>query len=128
MAFNCGICHKQIVGEGKSTHYQKHKDSVELIFTVGKIFPNGEPSLIVQKVDNVGLFFFKILPRVGLNIFSVIPKSRNEESSTTPNLQVLSPLYDLTPPTCITAVVTEVGLIPPSSISSIPMALGRTLI
>ena len=60
MAFNCGICHKQIVGEGKSTHYQKHKDSVELIFTVGKIFPNGEPSLIVQKVDNVGLFFFKI--------------------------------------------------------------------
>ncbi|KAF8897242.1 hypothetical protein BD779DRAFT_1489797 [Infundibulicybe gibba] len=41
------------------------------------------------------------------------------------NLEVLNPLYDLTPPTYITAVVTEVGLIPPSSISSIPLALGR---
>ncbi|KIY45856.1 IF-2B-domain-containing protein [Fistulina hepatica ATCC 64428] len=35
-------------------------------------------------------------------------------------LEVLDPLYDLTPPTCITAVVTEMGLIPPSSINSIP--------
>ena len=43
-----------------------------------------------------------------------------------PNLEVLNPLYDLTPPTFITAVVTEVGLIPPSSISSIPLALGKT--
>ena len=42
------------------------------------------------------------------------------------NLEILNPLYDLTPPTCITAVVTEVGLIPPSSISSIPLALGKT--
>ncbi|KAI9574490.1 IF-2B-domain-containing protein [Boletus coccyginus] len=40
------------------------------------------------------------------------------------NLSILSPLYDLTPPSCITAVVTEVGIIPPSSISSIPGALG----
>ncbi|KAJ7688446.1 hypothetical protein B0H17DRAFT_1068765 [Mycena rosella] len=46
-------------------------------------------------------------------------------SSQEPNLEILNPLYDLTPPSCITAVVTEVGLIPPSSISSIPMALGR---
>ncbi|KAG6880405.1 hypothetical protein C0992_000007 [Termitomyces sp. T32_za158] len=44
----------------------------------------------------------------------------------TPNLDILNPLYDLTPPSSITAVVTEVGLIPPSSISSIPLALGRT--
>ncbi|KAG6903331.1 hypothetical protein C0995_013084 [Termitomyces sp. Mi166 len=44
----------------------------------------------------------------------------------TPNLDILNPLYDLTPPLSITAVVTEVGLIPPSSISSIPLALGRT--
>lgn len=42
-----------------------------------------------------------------------------------PNLEILNPLYDLTPPTSITAVVTEVGVIPPSSISSIPFALGR---
>ncbi|KAK7470942.1 hypothetical protein VKT23_002357 [Stygiomarasmius scandens] len=42
------------------------------------------------------------------------------------NLEVLDPLYDSTPPTCITAVVTEVGLIPPTSISSIPLALGKT--
>jgi translation initiation factor eIF-2B subunit delta len=42
------------------------------------------------------------------------------------NLGILDPLYDLTPPTSVTAVVTEVGLIPPSSISSIPLALGKT--
>ena len=42
-----------------------------------------------------------------------------------PYLEILNPLYDLTPPTSITAVVTEVGVIPPSSISSIPFALGR---
>lgn len=47
---------------------------------------------------------------------------------TRPNLSILSPLYDLTPPSCITAVVTEVGIIPPSSISSIPGALGRATI
>ncbi|KAJ7228939.1 eukaryotic translation initiation factor 2B delta subunit [Mycena pura] len=46
-------------------------------------------------------------------------------SPQTPNLEILNPLYDLTPPSYITAVVTEVGLIPPSSISSIPMALGK---
>ncbi|KAF8629742.1 hypothetical protein AX15_003300 [Amanita polypyramis BW_CC] len=57
-------------------------------------------------------------------------KSRNGTMlpAPTPNLEVLSPLYDLTPPTCITAVVTEVGLIPPSSTGSVPMALGRALI
>ncbi len=33
---------------------------------------------------------------------------------------------ELSEPTYITAVVTEVGLIPPSSISSIPLALGKT--
>lgn len=54
---------------------------------------------------------------------------RNLNSKTVPprqNLEILNPLYDLTPPTYITAVVTEVGLIPPSSISSIPLALGKT--
>ncbi|KAJ7774238.1 eukaryotic translation initiation factor 2B delta subunit [Mycena maculata] len=54
------------------------------------------------------------------HIFQTIPTS-----PLTPNLEILNPLYDLTPPSCITAVVTEVGLIPPSSISTIPMALGR---
>lgn len=44
-----------------------------------------------------------------------------------PNLEILNPLYDLTPPTSVTAVVTEVGVIPPNSISSIPLALGRLL-
>jgi len=54
---------------------------------------------------------------------------RNSNLKTVPpgqNLDILNPLYDLTPPTYITAVVTEVGLIPPSSISSIPLALGKT--
>ncbi|KAJ4499972.1 hypothetical protein C8R41DRAFT_812758 [Lentinula lateritia] len=48
-----------------------------------------------------------------------VPKSNS-------NLEALNPLYDSTPASCITAVVTEVGLIPPTSISSIPLALGRT--
>ncbi|KAG7097257.1 hypothetical protein E1B28_004623 [Marasmius oreades] len=43
-----------------------------------------------------------------------------------PNLEVLNPLYDATPSSCVTAVCTEVGLIPPTSISSIPLALGKT--
>jgi len=52
--------------------------------------------------------------------------SQPQDPTPTPNLERLNPLYDLTPPTYITAVVTEVGLIPPSSISSIPLALGKT--
>jgi translation initiation factor eIF-2B subunit delta len=47
-------------------------------------------------------------------------------AATTPiddfNLQLLNPLYDLTPPAYITAVVTEVGLIP---VSSVPTVLSR---
>lgn len=35
------------------------------------------------------------------------------------NLQVINPLYDLTPHTHITVLVTEVGLIPPSAISTL---------
>ncbi|GJJ07688.1 hypothetical protein Clacol_001893 [Clathrus columnatus] len=46
-------------------------------------------------------------------------------SSDDPNLQILNPLYDLTPPSNITAIVTEVGTIPPTSVSSVPLALGR---
>ncbi|KAI5122155.1 hypothetical protein M0805_007054 [Coniferiporia weirii] len=55
---------------------------------------------------------------------SVIPRS-SLTLEPQPNLEILNPLYDLTPPTNITAVVTEVGIIPPNSISSIPMTLGR---
>lgn len=64
--------------------------------------------------------------------FILVPASVIQRTSgsynppTAPNLETLNPLYDLTPPTYITAVVTEVGLIPPSSISSIPLALGKT--
>ncbi|KAL1681344.1 hypothetical protein EV122DRAFT_261148 [Schizophyllum commune] len=54
------------------------------------------------------------------------PKFSQSATGTTATLEVLEPLYDLTPPTCVTAVVTEVGLIPPSSISSIPLAMGRS--
>ncbi|KAF8165045.1 translation initiation factor eIF2B delta subunit [Crassisporium funariophilum] len=57
---------------------------------------------------------------------SIAQSDQNLKSVATPNLEILNPLYDLTPPTYITAVVTEVGLIPPSSISSIPLALGKT--
>lgn len=51
----------------------------------------------------------------------------NPDIKTSHSLSVLCPLYDLTPPSYITAVVTEVGVIPPSSMSSIPAALGRTI-
>ncbi|RDX53239.1 eukaryotic translation initiation factor 2B delta subunit [Lentinus brumalis] len=64
------------------------------------------------------------------DLFSSFPNNKPRESLTLenkPNLEILNPLYDLTPPTCITAVVTEVGVIPPNSISSIPVALGRLL-
>ncbi|KAF8511186.1 eukaryotic translation initiation factor 2B delta subunit [Gautieria morchelliformis] len=60
--------------------------------------------------------------------FSSFPTSHNRDTlalSDEPNLQILNPLYDLTPPSNITAVVTEVGTIPPNSISSLPVALGR---
>ncbi|KAF8076097.1 translation initiation factor eIF2B delta subunit [Lyophyllum atratum] len=53
------------------------------------------------------------------------PTKHSQILMPTSNLEILNPLYDLTPPSCITAVVTEVGLIPPSSISSIPLALGK---
>ncbi|EIW82526.1 IF-2B-domain-containing protein [Coniophora puteana RWD-64-598 SS2] len=65
------------------------------------------------------------------DIFDAFPRSRGQEKLQTtggPNLALLNPLYDLTPASRITAVVTEVGVIPPSSISSIPLALGRTTI
>ncbi|KAI0771951.1 eukaryotic translation initiation factor 2B delta subunit [Trametes elegans] len=64
------------------------------------------------------------------DLFSSFPNTKPRDSLTLenkPNLEILNPLYDLTPPTCITAVVTEVGVIPPNSISSIPVALGRLL-
>ncbi|KAI0773997.1 eukaryotic translation initiation factor 2B delta subunit [Fomes fomentarius] len=64
------------------------------------------------------------------DLFSSFPNNKPRGSLTLENksnLEILNPLYDLTPPTCITAVVTEVGVIPPNSISSIPVALGRLL-
>jgi len=65
--------------------------------------------------SNVTSGFPSILPRSSLTL--------NEQ----PNLQIINPLYDLTPPRNITAVVTEVGLIPPSSIASIPVVQGQTV-
>ena len=65
------------------------------------------------------------------DLFSSFPLSRPRDSlllENEPNLEILNPLYDLTPPSNITAVVTEVGVIPPNSISSIPLALGRHMI
>ncbi|KAI0047310.1 eukaryotic translation initiation factor 2B delta subunit [Auriscalpium vulgare] len=62
------------------------------------------------------------------DLFSSFPLTRPRGSLTLQNqtnLEILNPLYDLTPPSSITAVVTEVGVIPPDSISSIPLALGR---
>jgi len=59
--------------------------------------------------------------------FLSLPSSRSKATQNQPNLEILDPLYDLTPPSSITAVVTEAGVIPPDSISSIPLALGRLI-
>lgn len=59
--------------------------------------------------------------------FLSLPSSRSKTTQNQPNLEILDPLYDLTPPSSITAVVTEAGVIPPDSISSIPLALGRLI-
>lgn len=48
-----------------------------------------------------------------------LPSSLNLDD---PNLHALSPLYDLTPPSSITAVVTEMGIIPPNSLAWIPLS------
>lgn len=42
-----------------------------------------------------------------------------DDETRNPNLQSINPLYDLTPHTHITVLVTEVGLIPPSAISTL---------
>lgn len=73
--------------------------------------------------------FHCVLLIIHISKVPLIITRRNSNLKTVPsgqNLEILNPLYDLTPPTYITAVVTEVGLIPPSSISSIPLALGKT--
>ncbi|THV05457.1 IF-2B-domain-containing protein [Dendrothele bispora CBS 962.96] len=67
-----------------------------------------------------------MLDAFGKNELAPLKFSPPEAPKPHSNLEVLDPLYDSTPPTCITAVVTEVGLIPPTSISSIPLALGKT--
>jgi len=64
-------------------------------------------------------------------MFSTFPITIPRESlatENTTNLEILNPLYDLTPPKNITAVVTEVGVIPPTSIGTIHIALGRQMI
>lgn len=47
---------------------------------------------------------------------------RLDDAEQKPNLHALSPLYDLTPPASITAVVTEMGIIPPNSLAWIPLS------
>ena len=83
--------------------------------------------------NELGKYYFLLSAHTFLfNLYWIAParvsKSTKNSQALSPslNLEILNPLYDLTPPTCITAVVTEVGLIPPSSISSIPLALGKT--
>jgi len=58
--------------------------------------------------------FPRITPRERL---STGIESKNDTRN--PNLQIINPLYDLTPHTHITVLVTEVGLIPPSAISTL---------
>jgi translation initiation factor eIF-2B subunit delta len=58
--------------------------------------------------------FRRITPREKLRT-----EIESENDTRNPNLQIINPLYDLTPHTHITVLVTEVGLIPPSAISTL---------
>ena len=59
-----------------------------------------------------------------LNTTLMIMTAPGDEFETKPSLQSLSPLYDLTPSEAISAVVTEVGLIPPSSVPTVLFRAG----
>ncbi|CCO26507.1 putative translation initiation factor eIF-2B subunit delta AltName: Full=eIF-2B GDP-GTP exchange factor subunit delta [Rhizoctonia solani AG-1 IB] len=71
---------------------------------------------------------YKFSDSVNLDSFTKNELARTNANTSTGNLrdefnlQLLNPLYDLTPPAYITAVVTEVGLIP---VSSVPTVLSR---
>ena len=79
---------------------------------------------------SVSIMFVRLTARLAPpgDPFSSFPRNLSPDSlviQNQPNLEILNPLYDLTPPSSITAVVTEAGVIPPDAISSIPLALGR---
>lgn len=68
---------------------------------------------------------YKYTPAVQLDSFAMnelAPAGAMDVNAEAPNLHALSPLYDLTPPASITAVVTEVGIIPPNSLAWIPLS------
>ncbi|EJD54081.1 IF-2B-domain-containing protein [Auricularia subglabra TFB-10046 SS5] len=70
---------------------------------------------------------YKYTPAVQLDSFAMnelgaSPAGAMDVNADAPNLHALSPLYDLTPPASITAVVTEVGIIPPNSLAWIPLS------
>ncbi|PPR02440.1 hypothetical protein CVT24_001989 [Panaeolus cyanescens] len=111
------------------------------LFSNGAVYSRAGTAMVAMmaKVHNVPVVVccetYKFSEGVMVDGFSknelvpipVIQRTAGEYNPpTNQNLETLNPLYDLTPPTYITAVVTEVGLIPPSSISSIPLALGKT--
>jgi translation initiation factor eIF-2B subunit delta len=71
------------------------------------------PNVFLAPTGDPSTSFPRITPRERLIT------GREDDSTSNPNLQVISPLYDLTPHTHITVLVTEVGLIPPSAISTL---------
>ncbi len=92
-------------------------------------FTKNELGMLRSAVRSCRLFLTISTAPLG-DKFASFPLTKPREALTLvngPNLEILNPLYDLTPPTSISAVVTEVGTIPPNSISSIPLALGRLL-
>lgn len=74
---------------------------------------------------------FKLSERVALDDLAYNELGNVEDILSVPggtlpnNLEALALLYDLTPPSHITAVCTEVGFIPPSSV---PTLLGKGVV
>ncbi len=103
----------------------KYSDSIQL-----DSFTKNELGMSRVSVAHAFLLSNPFIPAPVGDQFCSFPLVKPRDKLTLENrarLEILNPLYDLTPPSTITAVVTEVGVIPPNSISSIPLALGRLL-
>lgn len=67
-----------------------------------------------NELGNVCSFVFPVLW-----VWLTCPVAVAHSPELRPCLQTLNPLYDLTPANMITAVITEIGLIPPSSVPTV---------
>ena len=88
-----------------------------------QVFQRGSFRRVYQKRTGCLHSQFLVCPS-SLNTTSLVLTAPGDQFETKPFLQSLSPLYDLTPAEAISAVVTEVGLIPPSSVPTVLFRAG----